>query len=166
MASPFIGEIRLFGFHFQPVGWAFCRGQLLSIAQNTALFALLGTTYGGNGTTTFGLPNLQGRVAVGFGNGPGLSPVDLGEMAGAETVTLTSPQLPSHSHTMTGATGAATTNRPTGAFSGAGNLYSTTDNVAMGPTGATGGSQPHENRQPYLGLNYCIALQGIFPSRN
>jgi microcystin-dependent protein len=166
MSAPFIGEIRLIGFTFAPRGWAFCNGQLLAIAQNQALFALLGTTYGGNGQTTFALPNLQGRVPVGTGTGAGIATVVLGQAWGTETVTLTSAEMPSHSHGIQASSGRATTNRPTGAFQAAGNSYSLTAGVAAGPSASAGSSQPHPNVQPSLGMNFAIALEGIFPSRN
>lgn len=171
-----IGEIRLFAGNFAPRNWALCQGQILSISQNTALFSILGTTYGGNGQTTFALPDLRGRVAVSQGQGPGLSPVDLGQVSGAENVTLTTSQLPAHNHSMqvnNNTTGMATTAQ--GNF-----LNSKTESgesvAASGPSsaatlnpttiGITGGSQPFSIMQPYLGLNYIICLFGIFPSRN
>jgi microcystin-dependent protein len=166
MASPFLGEIRLLGFTFAPRGWAFCNGQLLQIAQNSALFALLGTTYGGNGQTTFALPNLQGRVPVGTGTGAGLSTVVLGQVWGTETVALTTAEMPIHNHAIQASSGRATTNRPTGAFQAAGNSYSLTAGVAAGPSAIAGSGQAHPNVQPSLGMNFAIALQGIFPSRN
>jgi microcystin-dependent protein len=166
VSNPFLGEIRLVGSNFAPRGWAFCQGQVLSIAQNNALFALLGTTYGGNGTTTFGLPDLRGRVPVGFGQGPGLSNYAQGQAFGVEAVTLTSTQMPAHTHAVRASTGRATTNRPTGAYQAAGNSYALTQDVAAAPTDQTGGGQAHENHQPSLALNFIIALQGIFPSRN
>lgn len=168
MANPFIGEIRMVGFNFPPQGWAFCDGQLLGIAQNTALFSLLGTTYGGDGRTTFGLPDLRGRVPLhhGGGSGPGLSPYSLGQNGGFETVTLTAAQMPSHSHSQPCSSddpnaGSPVNNVPAAV---ANPVYANTANSAMAVTGAVGGSQPHENRQPYLAINFCIALQGIFPS--
>jgi microcystin-dependent protein len=155
----------LFGGNFAPRGWAFCDGQLLPISSNTALFSILGTTYGGDGETTFGLPDLRGRVPVHPGTGPGLPAVRLGERGGADANTLTVNQLPSHSHSIAGSTGAQTTNRPTGASSSAGNSYSTeTPDTSMAPTSATGSSQPVDNMQPYTGIHYIIALQGTFPS--
>ena len=166
MAEPFLSEIRIFSFNFPPKGWAFCNGQFLPINQNQALFALLGTTYGGNGQTTFALPNLQGRAPMHFGNGH-----TLGEAGGSTAVTLTMQQMPQHIHLLNVTNNAATATAPdntvvvaaapSNAYGAAGNL------VAMAPTvGNVGGSQPHQNMQPYLGLNFCIALQGIFPSRN
>jgi microcystin-dependent protein len=166
MSDPFLAEIRIFPYNFAPRGWAFCSGQILPIAQNTALFSLLGTTYGGNGQTTFALPNLQDRVAVGFGQGPGLSQYDLGEMGGTETVTLTSQQLPPHTHTLMAASDLATESTPnnTRVLAGA-TIYANAGNlVTMAQAGASG--QPHPNMQPYLVLHFCIAIQGIFPSRN
>jgi microcystin-dependent protein len=168
MSSPIMGTIISFAGNFAPRGWMFCNGQLISISQNTALFSILGTTYGGNGTTNFALPDLRGRAPIGTGQGAGLSSIQLGEMSGSETVTLLASQLPAHTHTMPASTGAQTTNRPTGAYQAAGNSYSTaTPDVATGPSNApSGGGQPHDNRSPYLGMNYIIAVQGIYPSRN
>jgi microcystin-dependent protein len=172
VSNPFLGEIRLFPFNFAPRSWAFCAGQILSIAQNTALFSLRGTTFGGNGTVTFALPDLRGRAAVGVGMGPGLSDYQLGEVGGVESTTLTTNQLPSHSHGFTqNATATATTKSPSGkvpAYSAAGSIYG--DPGALSLAGAaiapTGGNQPVPILPPYLGLHYCIALEGIFPSRN
>lgn len=176
MSQPFIAEIRLFGGNFAPRGWAFCQGQILSISQNTALFALIGTIYGGNGTTNFALPNLQNRIVIGSGNGPGLTPRQLGEFGGVATVTLLASQMPQHMHSAMASTAAGTQTDPTGAVWAASvggrtppPLYATTaPNTPMSPAaiGVTGGGQPHNNLQPVLGLNYIIALQGIFPSRN
>lgn len=171
MSEPFIAEVRIFGFNFAPRGWAFCNGQLLPISQNTALFSLLGTNYGGNGTTNFALPNLQGRTPISPGQGPGLSNRTLGEQAGSESVTLTAAQIPSHTHQLN-ATTPATTGTPGNAVTlaataGARVYRAATNLVAMSaPLSSGGGGQPHENRQPYLGLNFVIALQGVFPSRN
>jgi microcystin-dependent protein len=180
MSEPFLGQIMLVGFNFAPQGWAFCNGQLMSISQNTALFSLLGTTYGGNGTTTFALPDLRGRAAVGFGQGPGLSNYDLGQSTGTETVTLTVGQIPAHSHLVAANAAAATVPSPSGAdlaqtvepgSRNAFNTYSTppiTAPVTLDPATVqpSGGSQPHANIQPVLAMNYIIALQGIFPSRS
>ena|SRR5438128_8975221 len=170
MASPFIGQITLFAGNFAPRGWAFCNGQLLSIAQNTALFSILGTTYGGNGQTTFALPDLRGRVPVHAGQGPGLSNYDLGQQGGAESVTLTTAQMPAHTHPANANDSAATTNRPGGGVPARGGSYAdapdgstTLDPAAVG---SAGGDQPHTNVQPYTTLNYIIAIEGIFPSRN
>ena len=175
---PYIGEIRLMSFPFAPKGWAYCQGQLLPVAQNQALFSLLGTTYGGNGQTTFGLPDLRGRVLVGTGAGPGLSPYTQGQVGGTETVGLTPAQLPAHTHTsFTGTVAtadAAELNSPNGAFPAPGSkaqFAAGTPNASLGAsslpptTEAAGNGQPHENRQPSLVLNYAIALVGIYPSR-
>ncbi|MEH3052929.1 MAG: tail fiber protein [Patulibacter minatonensis] len=174
MSEPFIGEIRLFGCNFAPRGWANCAGQLIPISQNTALFSLLGTYYGGNGQSNFALPNLQGTVPVGQGQGPGLQPWQLGEQQGSETVTLLSSEMPAHAHALvansapgnvsTPENGQSVLSRSTG-----GSAYSTasTGLVQLAPTtlSPTGGSQPHNNLQPYLVMNWCIAMQGVFPSR-
>jgi microcystin-dependent protein len=171
MAEPFLGEIRIFGFNFAPTGWALCNGQTMSIAQNTALFALLGTTYGGDGIETFALPNLQSRVAIHMGQGTGLSPYDIGEEGGSESVVLNALEMPEHTHAV-GANGAAgTSDRPAGnvpARTKASAYGSAPDGTTMNASmiGNAGGNQPHENRQPFLVVNFCIALQGIFPSRN
>ncbi len=155
MSEPFLAEIRVFPFGYAPRGWARCEGQLLPINQNQALFSLLGTTYGGNGTTTFALPDLRGRTAV----GPGAQ-VGLGEVGGEEAHTLT-PAEAAHGW---GVSAPATTARPTGALPANGGAYaSPADGPSVGPVG---GGQPHENRAPFLAINFCIALQGIFPSRN
>lgn len=172
MSEPFLGEIRLFPYNFAPRGWAFCSGQLLSIAQSTALFSLLGTTYGGNGQTTFGLPDLRGRSALSSGTGPGLQTYDLGEVAGVETVTLITTQMPQHNHSVLASSTDSSAKNPSGNIPGgtASPVYAAanTANNVMAPNmiGIAGGSQPHENRSPYLVLNYCIALEGIYPSRN
>lgn len=171
----YIAQIILFGGNFAPRGWAFCQGQILPIAQNTALFSLLGTAYGGNGQTTFGLPDLRGRVAVGTGQGPGLPNVVQGELAGSSTVTLTANQLPAHTHSLLGTQAAGDTRSPNGAaiaqeaagvtasYKSGATLDAT---LASGSVGTAGGSQPISVQQPYLGLNYVICLEGIFPSRN
>ena len=171
MAEQFIGEIKMFGGNFAPRGFAVCNGQLLPIAQNTALFSLLGTTYGGNGTTTFALPNLQGRVPLHQGQGPGLSPRTMGESFGSQAVTLTGAQMPMHSHAQRASTSAASsTAGPSGApAASTTSIYgSGSPQVAMAAAavGVAGGSQPHDNMAPYTVLNFIIALQGIFPSRN
>jgi microcystin-dependent protein len=173
MADPFVAEIRIFGFNFAPRGWAFCNGQLLPIAQNTALFSLLGTTYGGNGQTTFGLPDLQGSAPMHPGQGPGLSLYDLGQIGGEQTVTLLASELPAHQHSVSGTSTAAALASPANNLwaQGAGRtppqLYrSAAPNTPMLPTNSGGGGQPHNNMQPYLCLNFCIALQGVFPPRN
>lgn len=203
--DPFIGEIRLVAFNFEPEGWAFCDGRLLPIAQNQALFSLLGTTYGGDGRTTFALPDLRGRSPVGMGTGPGLSPVTQGERVGQETVTLTNSQLPAHNHQLAGhnipvtvggqiavpvSTSNAESAAPAGAVPAAAssggrpfNLYNAsptgsdtlapfqvslngTASTPDSPTSTTGGNQPFDCRAPGLGMNYIIALDGFFPSRN
>lgn len=170
--DPYLGMIIMFGGNFSIQGWALCQGQLLSIAQNSALFAILGTTYGGNGQTTFALPDLRGRVPVGWGNGPGLPTNSLGEMAGTVSTTLLTSNMPAHQHTLQGSSLVGNNALPTNAVpANSGNLdkeYSTdlSAPVAMIPTGVAGGSQPFSIRDPYLVLNFQIALQGIFPSRN
>ncbi len=172
-AEPFIGQIGVFGFSFAPRGWAKCDGQLLQISSNTALFSLLGTTYGGDGRTTFGLPDLRGRAALHQGTGPGLTNRKIGEKAGAETVALNANTMPTHTHVATlkatltdGVQGDAT-----GKVLAPKNYYRTgTSDTNMGASSianaATGGSQAHANMQPYQVVNFCIALQGVFPSRN
>jgi microcystin-dependent protein len=175
MQGPCIGEIALVAFNFAPVGWAMCNGQLLQISQNTALFSLLGTTYGRGGINTFALPNLQCRVPLHSGQGTGLSPYVLGQIDGVESVTLQSAQMPSHTHSYTpqAASGGGTVDSPAGAVwaasAGGDSLYSTgASNANMAPQalGTAGSGQPHENRQPILALNFIIALQGIFPNRS
>jgi len=180
MAEPFLGQITLVGFTFAPRGWAFCSGQLLPIAQNTALFSLLGTTYGGNGQTTFALPDLRGRVAVGMGTGPGLPNISLGEVAGETAHTLIITEMPSHNHAVRASTNTANSANPNGNSLAVGQVtvQGTAETVSMYVNAApnvslnlqselpAGGSQPHNNMQPYLGMNYIIALEGIFPSRN
>ena len=164
MSEPFLGEIKIISWNFPPKGWTFCNGQLLPINQNQALFSILGTTYGGDGRQTFGLPNLQGRMPVHVGNG-----IVLGELGGETAHTLNISELPAHNHVAVGST-----NDPSGLLGG--NLWAkqTTNPYAAAPTAAmdpscilpTGGNQPHENMSPYLVLNFIIALQGIFPSQN
>jgi len=172
MAEPFIAEVRIWALNFAPRGWAFCNGQLLPISQNTALFSLIGTTYGGDGRTTTGLPNLQGRAPMHPGNGPGLSSRRIGERAGASTATLSEAQMASHNHAIQAAPDPAEDPGPGGksfARSVGGMAYRTADSlVALDPDALppTGGSQTHNNRQPYLGLNFCIALVGLYPSRS
>ncbi|GAB3821866.1 tail fiber protein [Tessaracoccus terricola] len=165
----FIGTIMLFGFNFPPRGWAICNGQLLSISQNTALFSLLGTMYGGNGQTTFGLPDLRGRVPMGHGQGPGLPGYQIGEIGGTPSVTLTQAELPPHTHSVMSA-GAATSKSPSGnypAVSTGGAAYGQAAAGAMagGMVQPSGSGLPHTNMQPYLVGNWCIAVEGIFPSR-
>ena len=169
--DPFVGEIRFVAFNFAPTGWAKCEGQLVPISQNTALFSLLGTTYGGDGRTTFALPDLRGRVPLGPGQGPGLTNRDLGETGGAEQVTLTQSQIPPHSHPAMASSSEGNTTSPAGnALAGLRNkgIYTTAspDATLSGQTiGVAGGGQPHENMPPFLGLNCIIALQGIYPSQ-
>ena len=176
MSSPFIAEIKMCGYNFAPRGYAFCNGQLLPIAQNTALFSLVGTTYGGNGTTTFGLPDLQGRSPLGPGQGPGLSAYSLGQVSGTPTVTLLSTQMPAHAHTPQGSTTTGNSTAPATnvwAASAASRtpqpLYSVgAPNTPMNPAavGVAGSNSPHQNQQPYLAITFIIALQGVFPARN
>jgi microcystin-dependent protein len=177
----YIAEIRMFAADFAPRNWSYCNGALMSIAQNSALFSLLGTTYGGDGRVTFGLPDFRGRTAVGTGQGPGLTAVSLGELSGTNAVTLIQSEMPSHTHT------GGNTNLNPNCFNGPGeetnptsgflatvgaNIYASTHNTAMGlvttpvTIAAAGGNQPHDNTQPSLGINYIICLYGIFPSRN
>lgn len=171
MADPFVAEIRIFPFNFAPKGWAFCDGQLLPISQNTALFSLLGTTYGGNGQSTFALPNMQGNAPMHPGQGPGLSLHDLGETGGSETVTLLVSEIPGHNHVAQAHSGLSTQTNPVGnAWSGSNvskQWLGAPDGSLMNPQalGIAGGGQPHNNMQPYLTLNFCIALQGVFPPR-
>ena len=172
MSEPFIGEIRMFGFNFAPQGWAQCNGQLLPIDQNPALFDLLGTTYGGDGRITFALPDLRSRVPVGQGQGPGLSSYAEGQAGGAESVTLAATQMPGHTHPVKASRSPAGSGQPEGRAlaRSASHIYtaepdtSTVMNADM--LGDAGGSQPHDNIQPYLAVNFCIALNGIFPSRD
>ncbi len=169
MSAPFIGEIRSFGFNFAPSGWAMCNGQLLPISQNTALFSILGTTYGGNGTTNFALPNLQGRVPVHAGPG-----ILQGQTGGVEAVTLTQANLPAHGHNVLASADFVTDASPAGDVMGAkvrggANVFAAATNLtqlAPGAVGPAGSDQPHDNMQPCVVLNFCIALFGIFPSRN
>jgi microcystin-dependent protein len=173
MSDPFVAEIRVMPYNFAPRGWAMCDGQLMPISQNTALFALLGTTYGGNGKTTFALPDLRARFAMSAGSGPGLSPRELGQAVGQASVALSPGQMPTHTHALrAGVTPASTS--PAGnvmapTASGGGNVYrapGTVAPMAASAIGVAGSGAAHENRQPYLGLTFCIALQGIFPPRS
>jgi microcystin-dependent protein len=179
MTSPFIGQIQIFPYNFAPRNWAFCLGQLIAIQQNTALFSLLGTQYGGNGTTNFALPNFGGQAAAAQGSGPGLTPRTMGETFGSHTVTLISTEMPTHNHGVV--LYAQNTASKRASSPSVGNALSVTSdttvtsflpsggiNTTFGSNmvGLAGGSQPHENHQPYLTLGFCIALQGVFPARN
>jgi microcystin-dependent protein len=174
MSEPFIGEIRMVGFNFAPQGWALCDGQLLAIAQNTALFSLLGTTYGGDGRTTFGLPDLRGRIAMHQGSGPGLSSRPIGSTFGQESVVLTANQMPAHAHAAQASSGSGNANSPIGrVWSKDAGVQSATysgnapDGVmAANAIANAGGSQPHDNMPPVLVVNFVIALVGLFPSRS
>jgi microcystin-dependent protein len=175
-----IGEIRMFAATFNPRFWAYCNGQLLAIAQNTALFSILGTTYGGNGQTTFGLPNMQSRVAVGTGNGPGLSVYQLGQMSGTESNTITAANIPAHTHAIAGVAKMLTTTAPANAPAPGGNYFANDGSTRYKASGGGGtmkpatvavglgssGGTPVSNIMPYLGISYIICLSGIFPSRN
>lgn len=178
--EPFLGQIMMVGFNYAPRGWAKCEGQILPISQNQALFSLLGTTYGGDGRTTFGLPDLRGRCAIGMGQGPGLSPHPVGQMGGVEDVTLVQNQMPQHTHQLKVSDANGTVNDPTGAVMAKNQV--TIDRQTTLPVNAftksapnaqispetiqmAGGSQPHTNMPPYLAMNYIIALEGIYPSR-
>ncbi|MFD3164950.1 phage tail protein [Herpetosiphon sp. NSE202] len=170
MADPFVAEIRIVPFNFAPVGWAFCNGQLLPLSQNTALFSLLGTTYGGNGRSNFALPDLQGRSPMHPGQGPGLSLHDLGETGGSETVSLLQSEIPSHSHQLNYVGINGNNANPVGNVLGAPettDAFRITPDTTLSPQelSLTGGDQPHNNLQPYLTLNFIIALQGVFPPR-
>jgi microcystin-dependent protein len=178
LTQPFLAEIRMFAGNFAPKGWALCSGQILQISQNTALFSLLGTTYGGNGTTTFALPNLGGQTPVGAGQGPGLSARSLGETGGEESVTLSPNQLPSHTHTASATNADGDQDNP-GTTSRWGQAHIGRQSIPMysaskgsgaamgaGALAQTGAGQPHNNRHPYEALTFIIALQGVFPSRN
>jgi microcystin-dependent protein len=174
MSQPYLAEIRVFGFNFAPLGWAFCSGEILSIAQNTAVFSLVGTTYGGNGTSNFALPNLQNNIAVGFGQGPGLQNWSLGETQGEATHTLLINEMAQHTHTATAGDGVAfgaqtaapASNSYLGRERGGAYGVTPTTTLAASAIGQGGGNQPHNNVQPILAMNYSIALNGIFPSRN
>ncbi|MEZ4959287.1 MAG: tail fiber protein [Saprospiraceae bacterium] len=172
--EPFIGEIKLFAGNFAPRGWAFCDGQLLPISQNTALFSILGTTYGGDGRTTFALPDMRGRVPLHQGTGPGLSDYSLGQRGGTESVTLTVLELPPHSHSLNANKQNGDTSDTPGSSladtKGSDRDYMKSGEVDIQMSaksiGSTGGGMPHENRQPYLAINYIIAMQGVYPSRS
>lgn len=173
MADPFVAEIRIVPFNFAPKGWAFCDGQLLPLSQNTALFSLLGTTYGGNGKSNFALPDLQGRASMQPGQGPGLSLHDLGESGGSDTVSLLESEIPSHNHQIRASTSGGNQRTPVNYYPAAGggrgsNLYKANPSatVNMQSLSPAGGNQPHNNMQPYLVMNFVIALQGVFPPRS
>jgi microcystin-dependent protein len=175
MSDQFVAEIRIFAGNFAPTGWALCNGQLMPISQNTALFSLLGTTYGGDGKSTFALPNLQGAAPLQAGQGPGLSLYDLGESIGSPSVTLLQTEMPAHNHGALAVAGAGVSDPTNNAWAsgakGFGNVYSPSvqaSNVQMSPnsTSVAGGSLPHNNMMPYLGLTFIIALQGVFPPRS
>jgi microcystin-dependent protein len=178
--DPFVAEIRIFPFNFPPKGWAFCDGQILPLSQNTALFSLLGTTYGGDGKSNFALPNLQGMTPIFYGQGPGLSLHDIGETGGSETVTLLSTEIPSHGHMVNATTSKGNSDQPNGNLLGEGQwtvqgnngpleYYSAATNAPVqmdfNTIGPAGNGLPHNNMMPYLTLNFCIALQGVFPPR-
>ena len=178
MSAPFIGQIAAFGFSFPPKNWALCNGQLLPINQNAALFSLLGTTYGGNGINTFALPDLRGRAGLNQGQGPGLSNYVTGQVSGVENVTLTITQIPAHIHTWTASTAFGDQPSPNGGFLSGGQIPNGTPIPSYAPVnaatvglanntlGVVGSNTPHNNMQPFLVMNYCIATSGIFPSRN
>lgn len=180
MSEPYVGEIRCFGFNFAPVNWAFCNGQLMSISSNPALFSILGTTYGGNGTTTFALPNLQGQIPMHWGTATGLPTTSIGQVQGTPNVTLTTQQLPSHTHTATAAEATQPNQRTAAPNTNATSFLASsespdlawqrapTPNTQFAPNaiGTQGSSLPHDNMQPFLTLNFCIALYGVFPTRS
>ncbi|BCU78624.1 tail fiber protein [Luteolibacter sp. LG18] len=171
MADPFVAEIRIFPFNFAPKGWAFCDGQLLPLSQNTALFSLLGTTYGGNGKSNFALPDMQGNAPMHPGQGPGLSLHDLGETGGSETVTLLESEIPAHNHIVSVSVADGTEQTPvnqrlaTGVGIGQYTAVASLSPLNFNALAPAGGDQPHNNLMPYLTLNFCIALQGVFPPR-
>ncbi len=171
MSEPFVGEIRMFAGNFAPRGWSFCDGQLLAVSQNDALFSLLGTIYGGDGRTTFGLPDLRGRIPLHAGSGPGLSPRRLGAKAGAEKVTLTVNQFPSHNHTLKASSGIPSDHSPKGLVTGQTLSDTYIDdnpkaNMSTSAVSSLGGSRSHTNLMPYLCVHFIIALFGIYPSRH
>ena len=168
MSEPFIAEVRLLGFNFAPRGWAFCEGQLLPISQNTALFSLIGTTYGGDGRTTMGLPNFENRMPMHAGRGPGLTDTRLGQRQGAANITLGVTQMPAHTHTVAADNGDATLQDPTNEEVASAPVYHTTagtENMASQTVRSEGGGQAHENKSPYLNVSFAIALVGLYPSR-
>jgi len=172
MSNPYIGEIRMFGGNFPPSGWAFCDGQLLPISENDALFNLIGTTYGGDGQSTFALPDLRGRVPIHLGTGPGLGTYSIGEQAGVESVTLTTQQIPTHTHPWMASTGPGTSNTPVNNVGGSPpvmkpyRLGTPGDAMSQVTIQPAGGQQPHENLQPYLTISFIISLFGIFPTQS
>lgn len=176
MSEPFVAEIRIFAGNFAPRSWAFCNGQLLPVSQNTALFSLIGTTYGGDGKSTMALPNMQGRAPMHPGRGPGLTDKRLGQLGGSETVTLREAQIPNHTHTQLGSDEESEfdgTNNPQnslpGGVEGGKELYADANNlqpISEAAVENTGGGQPHNNMQPFLSMNFIIALQGLYPSRS
>ena len=171
MADPFVAEIRIFPFNFAPKGWAWCDGQLLPLSQNTALFSLLGTTYGGNGKSNFALPDLQGRAPMHPGRGPGLSLHDLGETGGSETVSLLESEIPAHNHTLRAVNDSGLQSSPGGAVVARANVYNSSPpggnftSMSVNAMAPAGGDQPHNNMMPYLTFYFCLALQGVFPPR-
>ena len=172
MSSPYIGEIRMFGGNFPPSGWAFCNGQLLPISENDALFTLIGTTYGGDGQSTFALPDLRGRAPIHMGTGPGLGTYSIGEQAGVESVTLTTQQIPTHTHAWMASTGGGTSNTPVNNVIGTPpqmkpyRLGTPGDAMSGATIQPAGGQQPHENLQPYLTISFIISLFGVFPTQS
>ena len=174
MSTPYIGQIIAVGFNFAPIDWALCNGQTLDINQYTALYQLIGTTYGGNGVTTFNLPDLRGRAALSWGQAPGLSNYTIGQAAGTENVTLTLPQMPQHTHLVNGSSANATSANPgstlvLGSASANMKIYAapgTATALGAGSIGSSGGGLPHENRQPFLAINYIIALFGVYPPQS
>jgi microcystin-dependent protein len=169
MSDPFVAEIRMMGFNFAPTGWAKCNGQLLPISQNTALFSLLGTTYGGDGKSTFALPDLQGATPLQQGQGPGLSLYDLGQESGSSTVTLLVTEMPSHTHPLIAVNDEGLQANPQGSTTARANIYynqaGSYVDMSQNMVAPSGSSQPHNNMQPYLTVNFCIAMQGIYPPR-
>jgi len=177
MAEPYVGQIAIFGFNFAPLNWIFCNGALMAITQNQALFAIIGTTYGGDGRTTFGVPNIGNSGVINQGQGPGLSNYVIGETAGMTDVTLTQQQMPLHNHSASGITANSNTNYVPGVQNGywmgkevrGGSMFLANGDghaLANQTISLSGGSLPHSNEQPYLGMNFCLAQYGIFPSRN
>jgi microcystin-dependent protein len=164
MSTPYIGQLQPVAFNFAPNGWALCQGQTLSISSNAALFALIGTAYGGNGTTNFNLPDLRGRVPKGVGSGAGLAAYAMGEIGGVESVVVLSTQMPAHTHPLPAASGLGTTDVPTGAVPAAGGSYASTANAALSPSSSSGTGLPVPILTPYATINWIICLDGTFPS--